>query len=128
MDFLKKNWYFVIPTGLLLSPLLIIFYISATYGYNFSESAAVLANAGKSNTKFQHMQFSEAKFREIHPGMMGRDVYEVLGLPLERHDNDTRWLYSLPVGGAEYFHERTVVMDHGKVTGTINRFHTPESK
>lgn len=128
MDFLKKNWPFVIPAVLILSPVIIILGISLHYGYDFGESIAVMRSMGKAQTKFQTMQFSEDKFRRITPGMMGRDVYEQIGMPLERHDADTRWFYSVALGGAQYWHERTLILDKGKVTHVICRFHTPESK
>ena len=122
-----KKWYFIVPIALLCTPLLMTFYISASYGYNFEESLQVLQAIGKSDTKFQTLKFSESRFRQIEPGMSGRDVFELIGVPLERHDNDTKWTYSLPVGGAQYYHERTVVLDKGKVTNVICRFHTPEN-
>lgn len=128
MNFLKKNWYYVVPAALLLSPLLITFYISLSYGYNFGESVAVMKAFGKQQTKFQALTFSENKFRRIEPGMWGRDVFELVGVPLERHDGDTRWLYSVPMKGAEYWHERSVILDKGKVTRVICRFHTPGAK
>lgn len=122
-----KKWYFIVPLVLLSSPLLMTLYISASYGYNFSDSLVVLQAIGKSDTKFQGLTFSESKFRQIEPGMSGRDVFELVGVPLERHDNDTKWTYSLPVSGASYFHERTVLLEKGVVTGVICRFHTPDS-
>lgn len=122
-----KKWYFIVPIALLCTPLLMTFYISASYGYNFEESLQVLQAIGKSDTKFQTLKFSESRFRQIEPGMSGRDVFELIGVPLERHDNDTKWTYSLPVGGAQYYHERTVVLDKGVVTSVICRFHNPEN-
>lgn len=122
-----KKWYFIVPIALLCTPLLMTFYISASYGYNFDESLQVLQAIGKSETKFQPLKFSESRFRQIEPGMNGRDVFEKIGVPLERHDNDSRWAYSLPVGGAQYYHERTIVLDKGKVTSVICRFHKPEN-
>ena len=122
-----KKWYFIVPIALLCTPLLMTFYISASYGYDFKESLEVLQAIGKSDTKFQTLKFSESRFRQIEPGMSGRDVFELIGVPLERHDNDTKWTYSLPVGGAQYYHERTVVLDKGKVTSVICRFHLPEN-
>lgn len=122
-----KKWYFIVPIALLCTPLLMTFYISASYGYNFEESLQVLQAIGKSDTKFQTLKFSESRFRQIEPGMSGRDVFELIGVPLERHDNDSKWTYSLPVGGAQYYHERTVLLDKGVVTGVICRFHKPEN-
>jgi hypothetical protein len=128
MNFFKKNWYLAIPAALLLSPLIIVICISISYGYTFPESIAVMKAFGKARTKFQQVQFTEDKFRRIQPGMMGRDAFELVGVPLERHDGDTRWFYSVPLSGAEYWHERTLILDKGKVTHVVCRFHSPESK
>jgi hypothetical protein len=63
--------------------------------------------------------------------MSGREVFELLGVPLERHLDDTLWHYSLPLHGSQthYYHERTIVMQPGtgKVASVINRYHTPET-
>lgn len=128
MNFLKKNWYYVIPVGLLAMPVIMILFISVSYGYNLDESIACFKAFGQENTKFQALKFSESSFRKIEPGMTGRDVFELLGVPLERHDNDTKWVYSQPMSGAKFFHERAIMMEAGKVTQVICRFHTPESK
>jgi hypothetical protein len=128
MGFLKKNWYLVVPAVLIATPVLMILYTSAVYGYSFSEAAACVQAVGQSDTKFQTMNYSEGRFRRLQPGIMGRDVFEAVGMPLERHDDDTKWHYSLPVGGSLYFHERTVLLEKGRVTNVICRFHTPESK
>ena len=126
MSFLTKNWYYIIPVVFLLSPLFIILYISGSYGYNFPESIAVMQHLGEADTKFQVPTYREKLFKRIQPGMMGREVFELIGMPLERHDNDTRWLYSVPVGGAVYYHERALKLEKGRVTEVINRFHLPE--
>ena len=128
MSFLKKNWYLVVPAALLAAPFVIVLYISSSYGYSFSEAWECFKATGKSNTKFQTLNYSESRFKRIVPGMSGKDVFELTGLPLERHDNDTRWCFSVPVGGAAYYHERTVMMQNGKVVDVIFRFHTPETK
>lgn len=128
MSFVKKNWYLVIPAALLGAPALMALYISASYGYSFGESVECLKAIGQEKTKFAPFGYSESKFKQITPGMSGRDVFELVNKPIERHDNDTLWLYSVAVDGAKYYHERAVIMDKGKVTATIKRFHTPESK
>ena len=128
MNFLAKRWYFAIPLMFLLSPLLIILYFMATYGYSFGEATECLKYINKASTKFRQGQYSEEKFHDVHVGDTGRVVFEHLGIPLERHDGDTKWCYSLPVGGTEYYHERTFIMENGKVTKVLCRFHTPESK
>jgi len=48
-------------------------------------------------------------------------------VPLERHDNDSRWAYSLPWVARSITIERTIVLDKGKVTSVICRFHKPEN-
>ncbi len=128
MNFLKKNWYLAIPAALLLSPLLIVIGISISYDYDFPESIAVMTALGKDKTKYQTIQFTEEKFRRIQPGMSGREAFELVGVPLEQHDNQTRWLYSVPLHGAQYWHERTVLLEKGKVTQVICRFHSPTTK
>jgi hypothetical protein len=125
MTFLKKNWYYLIPAMFLLSPVFILLYISASYGYTLPQSISVMKHLGEENTKFQTPTYRENKFTRIVPGMGVKQVFEMVGMPLERHDNDTRWIYSTPVGGAPYFHERTLLMSGGKVTKVINRFHMP---
>ncbi len=125
---MKKNWYLIIPVALLLTPLLMVGFISLSYGYSFGESWECFKAVGKSNTKFQSLQYSESRFKQIHPGMSGREVFDRIGIPLERHENDSKWLYALPVGGAEFYHERTLLLQNGVVKGVIFRFHTPESK
>lgn len=128
MKFLRKNWYVVIPLFFLCIPLFIILSYMTSYGYSFNESVECFKAMGKEKTKFSQGRYSEAKFHEVQPGFSGKDIFDRLGIPLERHDDDTRWLYSVPVGGTEYYHERTFVMDHGKVKNIICRFHTPASK
>lgn len=129
MNALKKNWYFVVPVVLILVPVLMTGYISLKYDYSMADAWLVFKTSGQAKTKFQSIKFSESAFKKIRPGMTGRDVFELLGTPLERHDDDTMWKYSLPVSGAEYFHERTVILEKGtgKVAGTINRYHTPDT-
>ena len=128
MNFLRKRWYLAIPVFFLSLPLLFILYFMMNYGYSFNESVECFKSMGKENTKFRQGQYTEEKFHEVQVGFTGKDVFERLGIPLERHDGDTKWCYSLPVGGTEYYHERTFVMDEGKVKQVICRFHTPESK
>ena len=128
MSFLKKNWYLVVPAILLGAPLLMALYISASYGYSFGESVECLKAIGQEKTKFAPIGYSESAFKRIEPGMSGAQVFQLVQMPLERHENDSVWLYSVPVAGAQYYHERKVLLDRGKVTGTIARFHTPETK
>ena len=129
MNFLKQRWYLLVPILLVCFPFLMVLYISVSYGYGLDESWTCLQNIGKTGSKFRVGVYSESRFDRVEPGMMGRDVYELLGQPLERNmPEDTRWYYSVAEHGSTYFHERVVLLDHGKVTGTIKRFHTPESK
>ena len=128
MNFLIKRWYLLIPVLLLASPLVIILYFMMIYGYAFDESVECFKAVGKADTKFRQGTYTEAKFHEVQPGFSGKDIFDRLGIPLERHDGDTKWCYSVPVGGAEYYHERTFVMEGGKVKSVICRFHTPATK
>ena len=128
MNFLTKRWYLLIPLLLLGSPLLCVMYFVVAYGYSFPEAVECFKAVGKTDTKFREGSYSEAKFHEVNPGFSGKDVFERLGVPLERHDDDTKWCCSLPVGGTQYYHERTFIMEGGKVTGIICRFHTPATK
>jgi hypothetical protein len=128
MNFLTKRWYLLIPLLLLCSPLLIILYFVVTYGYTYTEAVECFKAVGKTDTKFRVGIYSEAKFHEVEPGFSGKDLFDRLGIPLERHNGDTEWCYSLPVGGTPYYHERTFIMKNGKVTRVICRFHTPQTK
>ncbi|MBL9113421.1 MAG: hypothetical protein JNJ83_00325 [Verrucomicrobiaceae bacterium] len=126
---LKKNWYFLVPAVLVAVPLLITVYISTKYNYSMGDAWVVFQTSTKAKTKFQSQKYTERGFAKVQPGMTGRDVFEILGVPLERHDDDTRWHYSLPVSGAGYYHERTIILQPGtgKVASVINRYRTPES-
>ncbi len=129
MNFLKKRWYLIVPLLLICTPLIMVLYISMSYGYGLSESWTCLQNMSKTETKFRVGVYSEGRFDKIVPGMMGRDVFELVGMPLERNTpEDTRWAYSVPLHASPYFHERIVLLERGKVTGVIKRFHMPESK
>jgi len=130
MNALKKNWYFVVPAVLILVPLLMTGFISMKYDYSMADAWLVFKTSGQAKTKFQNIKFSESAFKKVVPGMNGRQVYELLGTPLERHEDDTLWKYALPVSDAQYYHERTIVMQPGtgKVASVINRYHTPETK
>lgn len=131
MNALKKNWYLVVPAVLIMLPLVMTFYISTTYGYTMGQAWEVFKTSTQQETKFQKLKFTESKFKSIRPGMSGREVFELLGVPLERHLDDTLWHYSLPLHGSQtqYYHERTIVMQPGtgKVASVINRYHTPET-
>jgi hypothetical protein len=129
MNALKKNWYFVIPVALLLLPLVMTGYISMTYGYTMADAWTAFKTAGEADTKFQTPKYSERGFSKVTVGMQGREVYELIGQPLERHGPDQLiWHYSRPVRDARYFHERTLIMEPGtgKVASIINRYHIPE--
>jgi outer membrane protein assembly factor BamE (lipoprotein component of BamABCDE complex) len=129
MNFLKKRWYYLIPVLLVCFPVLMVLYVSVTYDYGLNESWTYIQNMDKTDTKFRVGKYSESRFNKIDPGMMGSDVFELIGLPLERNmPDDTRWSYSVAQHGAKYFHERVVLMERGKVTGTIKRFHVPDMK
>jgi hypothetical protein len=126
MNLLKKYWFVILPISLLCLPLIMVGYTKMTYGYSWAESTEVLRAIGKNNTKFQETKYEERKFRRIEPGMNGRDVFELVGVPLERNmPDDTVWRYSVNVGGTGYFHERTLKMERGIVKEVIIRFSQP---
>jgi hypothetical protein len=92
MNFLQRRWYLLFPAFLLGFPLVMLAYVSLSYGYSVSDAWIYIQNMNKAATKFQRVKFSETGFKRIQPGMMGREVFERIGMPLERHNDDTLWL------------------------------------
>ena len=128
MNFLKKRWYYLIPVLLVCFPLLMVLYVSLSYGYSPAESWSYIQNMDKTESKFRIGAYSEGRFDKVEVGMSGSDVYQLLGMPIERNmPEDTRWSYSVALNGSKYFHERLVLLEKGKVTGIIKRFHMPET-
>ncbi len=128
MNLLKKYWYVVLAVLMMLTPVVMVGYISIAYRYSVADAWVAFKTMGEENTKFQHLKFTEANFAKITPGMRGSEVFELLGLPLERQQEDTIWRYSVPVDGAKYYHERVIRMEKGtgKVAEVLAQYHTPE--
>jgi outer membrane protein assembly factor BamE (lipoprotein component of BamABCDE complex) len=128
MSLLKKYWFAALPIFLLCLPLVMVGYTMSKYGYSWAEAVEVVKATGKNNTKFQETKYTERGFRKIDVGMSGRDVYEIIGQPLERNTpDDTIWRYSVNVGGTGYFHERTLKMKKygAAVEEVVVRFSQP---
>jgi hypothetical protein len=128
MTLLKKYWFVALPVFLLCLPLIMVVYTMSSYGYSWEESVEVVRATGKNNTKFQETRYEERNFKKIEPGDTGRTVFELLGVPLERLNDDTLWRYTTNVGSTGYFHERALVMKKGVVQEVLNRFARPEPK
>jgi hypothetical protein len=120
---MKKLGYYLLPITLLCIPLLMVGYQMSAHGYSWSEAVLAVRSAGKNQTKFQELKYSERLFHRIQPGMSGKEVYEMLGTPLERNmPADTLWKYSVNIGGTGFYHERSLIMEKGKVAAVICRF------
>ncbi|MFO1483225.1 MAG: hypothetical protein U1F71_07630 [Verrucomicrobiaceae bacterium] len=130
-DFIKRNWYLLTPAVILLIPAMMILFCSVNYGYSFSESWNALRHFGSTGTRYAQ-GFSERKFRMVQIGMDGRTVYNIVRNPMERNvPVDNEWRYSLPASGAEYYHERTLILEKDakgipRVKQRISRFHMPD--
>jgi hypothetical protein len=125
----KRNWYLFTPLILIVVPALVLAFYMGSYGYEFGEAREALQHFVQSSTRYSQ-GYSDTKFGSIRPGMDGRRVFEVVGLPFERHDNDAQWIYSLPKGTTPYYHERIILFDRDKnnvphVKAVVKRFHTP---
>jgi hypothetical protein len=124
---LKKNWYLFTPLLIIGMPAyLLAFYILA-YGYPVNEAVEAVSHFLESNTRYAK-GYSADHFRAVQPGMGGRQVFELLGVPYERRDNDTEWIYALPQGTTRYYHERKVIFERDQnnvplVKETVKVFH-----
>lgn len=132
MNTLKKNWYYFAPAVLLVIPALIMLYYIVSFGYTPGDAWKALRHFGASHTRYAQ-KYSEDHFNRILPGMGGRDVFELVGVPFERRDKDALWFYSFPQGDTPYYHERVVVFERNAknepiVKSLIKRFHDPEVK
>lgn len=130
-ELIKKNWYLFTPALILLIPALMVIYCSVTNGYSIGESWEAVRHFGSTNTRYAQ-GFTERKFHSVRAGMDGRTVYQIIKNPMERNmPEDTRWSYSLPGSGAQYYHERTLLFEKDangipRVKQKISRFHTVE--
>lgn len=130
-SFIKKNWYLLTPALILLIPALMVLFYTVNYGYSPAEALKAVRHFGSTSTR-QSIEFSERKFKMLRVGMDGRSVYATIKNPMERNvPEDTEWRYTLPGSGAEYYHERTIILEKDKngiprVKERISRFHTPD--
>jgi hypothetical protein len=111
---LKKNWYLLLPFLLFAVPGMLFAYYSLSHDYESEDAWKATRYFLLSGTRYTQ-NYSEANFTRLRPGMDGRTVYEVMRMqPFERHDNDSRWLYSLAKPGCHAYHERVVILERGK--------------
>ncbi len=124
---LKKNWYLFTPLAILGLPALLLCYYIISFGYSPDEAVEAVRYFLKSNTRYA-LKYEDRHFSQIRPGMGGREVFERIGVPFERRNNDEEWLYSLPQGDTQYYHERKVIFTRDKnnvplVKETVKGFH-----
>lgn len=125
----KKNWYLFTPLILVAIPALIWAYYVGSYGYTPAEALEASRHFLQSSTRYAQ-GFSQDKFSRIKAGSDGRMVFEAVGVPFERHDDDAVWIYALPKGSTPYYHERKVLFARDKnqimrVRALVKGFHTP---
>lgn len=126
----KKNWYLFTPAILILIPVAIYAYYTASFGYGSTDALNATKYFVVSGTRYP-LDYDERNFLRLQTGMDGRQVFEAMRQqPFERHDNDTRWLYSLPKAGSNAYHQRVVVMERDKqnilrVKSLERGFHIP---
>lgn len=133
LDLIKRRWYYFAPVVLLLIPVLLVLLFSFKFGYGMSEAWRAVQHMGQSSTRYTQ-RFAERNFDKVRPGMTAKQVYDIMSIqPFERH-GDTKWEYSLPQDGAQYFHERTLLLERDPKTNipivkqVIKRFHEPAAK
>ncbi len=126
----KKHWYLFTPLLLLAIPAAIYGYYVIDMGYGSKDAVKATQHFLVSGTRYA-MDYNEVNFARLRSGMDGRQVYQTMGKqPSERHDNDTRWIYSLPQPGSRAYHERVVIMARDdqnvlRVKELVKRFHAP---
>lgn len=128
----KKNWYLFTPLVIIVIPAALMFYYMSSFGYPPQEAWKAVKHFVQSNTRYP-LGYSELKFDRITPGMDGGQVRNMLCQPSERHDKDTKWVFSLAQGSTKYYHERIIYMQQDKqgvlrVKETVKRFHEPEEE
>lgn len=127
----KKNWYLFTPLILVIIPAAIYVYYISGVGYEGGDAIKATQYFLVSGTRYP-LNYDERNFMRLQPGMDGRQVFEMMRQqPFERHDGDTRWIYSLPKSGTRAYHERIVVMERDpksllRVKEVIRRFHAPQ--
>jgi hypothetical protein len=115
---LKKNWYLFTPLLLAGIPALLLFYYILSFGYPVNEAVEAVSHFLQSSTRYS-MKYDDHRFSRVRPGMGGRDVFELIGVPFERRNNDEEWLYALPQGTTRYYHKNNVPL----VKETVKAFH-----
>jgi hypothetical protein len=105
---------------------LLVFYVLG-YGYPVNEAVEAVSHFLKSSTRYS-MKYSADHFSRIRPGMDSKQVFDYLGVPFERRNNDAEWLYSLPQGSAKAYHERKVIFERDaknvpRVKEVVKAFH-----
>jgi hypothetical protein len=130
LDLLKRRWYYFAPAVLLLIPLFLLLGATLKFGYSVGEAWQTVLHMGQSNTRYAQ-KFSESAFEQIKPGMDGKTVFQMIGVPLEGQSG-LEWHYSFGGNGAKYFHKRVVifvrdVQNVPRVKSMVKRFETPAS-
>jgi hypothetical protein len=125
---LKKNWYLFTPLAIVGLPALILAYYIVGFGYPVNEAIEATTHFLQSQTRYA-MKYSDTNFARIQPGMRGDQVFQLVGVPFERLNNDAEWIYALPQGNTKYYHERKVLFDRDKnqvphVKETVRGFHS----
>ena len=123
----KKNWYLFTPLAVLGLPALILAYYTVSFGYGLDDAIKATTHFIKSGTRYA-LKYDDLRFRRVVPGLDGRQVFELLGVPFERRDNDTIWVYALGSGSATAHHERLVIFARDskgipRVSKTVRGFH-----
>lgn len=124
---LKKNWYLFTPLAFVGLPALILAYYILSFGYSVPEAVEATSHFLQSKTRYA-LKYSDTSFSRIKPGMRGDQVFQLVGVPFERLNDDAEWIYSLPQGTTKYYHERKVIFSRDKnrvpfVKETVRGFH-----
>jgi hypothetical protein len=126
----KRNWYLFTPLILIIIPALAWGYYVGVFGYSPAEAMMATRHFFQSSTRYAN-KYSEDHFnRLVQPGQDGRKVFEAIGVPFERHNDDAEWIYALPNGSTPYYHERKVIFTRDannvpRVKQKVKSFHTP---
>ncbi len=132
---MKNKVWILVPAALIAAPLLLALWYVLNFGYSWNDAWTSVRHFGSCQTRYAQ-QFSESNLERVRPGMSGKDVFNVLGTPMEGHVIEGKasplWKYSLPKGDAAYHHQRAVLFDlpPGKppvVKAVIRRLFQPDS-
>lgn len=124
---MSKNWYLFTPLLIIGLPAFLLAFYILGYGYPVNEAVEAVSHFVQSSTRYSQ-GYSADHFRMVKSGMGGKQVYDLIGVPFERRNNDSEWLYSLPQGTTNYYHERKVIFVRDKnnvplVKETVKAFH-----